>query len=267
MKTNIENNHTTTPFDPWKKAAAKTYSDELLRPEYSDLQLRLSEGPNWMRIVPAAHSGSDEWMLGLHVLATPTGTSKFAHPRTFQPAARSIWDAVYGHLRKTAPEKLFSKANLDGLRLLPKPMSLCWVITRDGTADDSPHVVRLLQQSGYSGERGGTQGLGYQLLSLAQDRDENGDLAHNIVGAEDGVQVNIEKIVSKDSKYPRYVLRAGRQPSPISDVLARLPETEAAVLQPLVNVVRRMTDEEQWERLARLMPADEVATIREAIEQ
>lgn len=108
--------------------------------------------------------------------------------------------------------------------------------------------------------------MGYQILKLAEDRDENGDLSHNIVGAEDGVQVCIEKIVSKESKYPRYILRGGRQPSPISDVLAQLPETEAAVLQPLANVVRRMTDEEQWERLARLMPEPEVAAIREAIE-
>lgn len=101
-------------------------------------------------------------MLGLHVLEKATG--KFAHPRTFQPGARSIWDTVYGHLRKTAPEELFCKANLEGLRLLPKPMSLCWVIVRDGTAVDSPHVVRLLMLSGYSGERGGTQGMGYQIL-------------------------------------------------------------------------------------------------------
>ena len=266
MKPHIELKPTsTTPFDPWKTAAAKSYTDELLRPEFADRQLRLAEGPNWMRIVPAKESESEAWMLGLHVLETATG--KFAHPRTFQPAARSVWDSVFGHLRKTAPEKLFSKANLEGLRLLPKPMSLCWVIARDGTSDNSPHVVRLLMLSGYSGERGGTQGMGYQILKLAEDRDENGGLSHNIVDDDGGVQVCIEKIVGKDSKYPRYILRGGRQPSPISDLLAQLPESEAGVLQPLENVLRRMTEEEQWERLARLMPEDEVAAIREAIER
>ena len=233
-----------TPLDPWRKAAAKTYMDELLRPEFADRQLRLAEGPNWMRIVPASASKSETLMLGLHVLATATG--KFAHPRTFLPAARGVWDSVYSKLRKDSPGKLYSRKNRDGLRLLCNPMSLCFVITRNGTADDSPLVVRLLMLSGYSGDRGGAQGLGYQLLSLAQERDENGDLAHNIVGAEDGVQVCIEKIVSKESKFPRYVLRAGRQPSPISDVLARLPENEVAILQPLEDVVRRMTEEEQW---------------------
>ena len=254
-------------FDPWKRTTVKTYSDELLRPELADRQLRLKEGPNWMRIIPASVSGSGHWMHGLHILETPTG--KFVHPRTFESGNRtvSIWDAVYGLLRKTAPEKLFSKANPEGWRLLPKPMSLCWVITRDGMADDSPQVVRLLTLSGYSGERGGVQGMGYQILKLAEDLDENGDLAHNILGAADGVQVCVEKIVSKESKFPRYVLRAGRQPSPISDVLAQLPESETAILQPLADVVRRMTEEEQWERLAHLLPADEVAVLREAIEQ
>ena len=264
--TTTENKQTTiTTFDPWKKPTKPSYLDELLRPEYADRQLRLAEGPNWMRIVPAAYSGSEAWMLGLHVLATPTG--KFLHPLTFEAGARSAWDATYGYLRKTDPDKLYSKASPDGLRLMPNPMSLCYVITGHGAENGTPLAVRLLLLSGYSGERGGTPGLGYQLFSLSKDLDENSDLAHNIAGAEDGVQVMIEKIVSKESKYPRYVLRAGRQPCPISELITRLPKEEAAVLQPLENVVRRMTEEEQWERLARLMPATEVATIRAAIER
>lgn len=267
MKTPIEFNHTAaTTFDPWKRTA-KTYNDELLRPEFADRQLRLAEGPNWMRIVPASASGSEAWMLGLHVHATPTG--KFVHPRSFpaHAAVRNVWDSDYAELRKNNHGRLFSRQNVDGLKLLCNPMSLCFVIVRNGTADDSPLVVRLLMLSGYSGERGGAQGLGFSLLSLANDLDENGDIAHNIVGAEDGVQVCVEKIVSKESKFPRYVLKAGRKTSPISDVLAQLPESEAAILQPLENVVRRMTEEEEWERLARLMPAHEVAALRNAIEQ
>lgn len=103
---------------------------------------------------------------------------------------------------------------------------------------------------------------------MAGDLDENGDLAHNIAGAEDGVPFCIEKIVSKESQYPRYILRADRQPTPISDLLARLPESESEseVLQPLENVVRRMTEDEQWERLESLMPPADVAALREAIE-
>jgi hypothetical protein len=255
-----------TTFDPWKKPTAKpTYQDELLRPEYADRQFRLAEGPNWMRIVPAKYSGSEAWMQGLHVLATPTG--KFLHPLTFEAGARGAWDATYGYLRKTDPDKLYSKASPDGLRLLPNPMSLLWVITGYGADDDTPLAVRLLMLSGYSGERGGSPGLGHQIIHLSEDRDENGDLAHNILGEEDGVQINIEKIVTEGVKYPRYVLRAGRQPCPISELISRLPKDEASVLQPLENVVRRMTEEEQWARLARLMPATEVARIRTAIER
>lgn len=254
------------PIDPWKKATTATsYSDELLLPELSGRQLHLKEGRNWMRIMPAMEESSSEWMLGLHALETPTG--KFAHPRTCDPSARSVWDGVYGHMLQTEPGKLYSKANLDGVRLLPKRMTMCWVITGHGAEDGSEPALRLLMLSGYSGERGGSPGMGHQILQMADDRDEKGDLAHNIAGAEDGVQICIEKIVSKESKYPRYILRAGRQPAPISEVLAQLPETEAAVLQPLENVVRRMTEDEQWERLERLIPPADVAALREAIEQ
>lgn len=263
--TTTENKPTaTTTFDPWKKPTRPAYLDELLRPEYTERLLRLAEGPNWMRIVPARYSGSAAWMLGLHVLATPTG--KFLHPLTFEADPRSVWDATYGHLRKTNPDKLYAKASPNGLRLLPNPRSLCMVITGYGADNGTPLAVRLLMLSGYSGERGGSPGLGHQIIQLSEERDENGDLAHNILGDEDGVQINIEKIVSNESKYPRYVLRAGRQTCPISDLLGRLSDDEAAALQPLENVVRRMTDEEQWERLERLMPASEVATIRAAIE-
>lgn len=254
-------------FDPWKRSAAKpTYQDELLRPEFANRQLRLAEGANWMRIVPAAYSGSEEWMLGLHVLSTPTG--RFAHPRTFGQGYRSsVWDAAYGYLRKTDPDKLFTKSSPNSLKLLPDPRSLCWVITGHGADDDTPLAVRLLELSGYSGERGGTPGMGYQLYTMSRDLDENHDLAHNILGEEDGVQINIEKIVSKEAKYPRYILRAGRLPCPIDELIKRLPQDEASALQPLETVVRRMTEEEQWERLARLMPANEFAALRSAIEQ
>ena len=113
-----------TPLDPWRKAAAKTYMDELLRPEFADRQVRLAEGPNWMRIVPASASESETWMLGLHVLATATG--KFAHPRTFLPAARGVWDSVYSKLRKDSPGKLYSRENRDGLIQLFDKVSGHW---------------------------------------------------------------------------------------------------------------------------------------------
>ena len=265
MKTTEHQPISSTVVNPWKKAPVKRYSDELLTTKFEDRLLRLAEGPNWMRIVPAKVSGSSDWLLAMHVLETPTG--KFAHPRTFDPTKRSIWDNVYTYLFKTDPEKLFSKSNREGLRLLPKPLSLCWVITRSSPAHDSPHVARLLSLSGYSGERGGSPGLGYQILQMASDCDENGDLAHNILGDEDGVQICIEKVLSKESKYPRYILRSGRKPSRVSELLAQLPESEIAAIQPLEQVVRHMTEEEQWERLERLMPAAEVAAVRKTTEQ
>lgn len=262
-KIEFEKGMKSTNLDPWKTKAASTYCDELLRPELVDRQLKLKEGENWLRIVPAMAASSEGWMMGLHVLATPTG--KFPHPKTYAPTDRGIWSDVYGHLSKTDPGKLYSKANRDGLRLLPSPMTLCWVITGGGEGDERTSSARLLISSGYSAERGGTPGLGHQILTMAQDLDKKGEPYQDINGV-NGVQICVEKIVSKESQFCRYKLRVGRQPLPIDELIASLTNAEAEVLQPLENVVRRMSVDEQWERLERLMPAPEVATIREAME-
>ena len=260
----IEFKTTSTCPEPWKLSAAKKYADELLTPDLASRQLRLCEGPNWMRIVPAMEGTPGDWMLGIHALSTPTG--RWCHPRTSTSGARSVWDEVYSNLHQTAPDKLYSRANRDGLKLLPDPLSLCWVIIREGPGDDSPLVLRLLILSGYSGNRGGSPGLGQQLLAMAGERDENGDPMHPIAGAEDGVQVCIEKIVSKESKFARYVIRAGRTPAPISGYLDRLAPGEVEILRPLDQVIRRMSEEEQWQSLTRLMSQAEVDSLRHEIE-
>lgn len=260
----IEFKTTSACPEPWKLATVKKYTDELLTPEFAPRQLRLREGLNWMRIVPALQGAPGDWMLGIHALSTPSG--RFCHPRTSTSGALSVWDELYSHLHQTAADKLYSRANRDGLRLLPDPLSLCWVVVREGAEDDSPLALRLLILSGYSGNRGGLPGLGQQLLAMASERDENGDLMHRIAGAEDGVQVCIEKIVSKESKFARYALRSGRTPAPISGYLDRLAPGEVEILRPLDQVIRRMTEEEQWERLTRLMPQAEVDSLRHEIE-
>lgn len=262
-KIEFENGMKNLDLDPWKNKAAKTYCDELLKPDFAGRQLKLKEGENWLRIVPALADSSVGWMMGLHTLATPTG--KFAHPKTYKPTTRGVWSDVYGHLSKTDPGKLYSKANRDGLRLLPSPMTLFWVITGGGEGDEQTTAARLLLSSGYSGKRGGSPGLGSQILTMAQERDKDGELYQDIIGV-NGVQICIEKIASKESQFCRYKLRTGRKLLPIDELVASLPDSEAEALQPLENVVRHMSDDEQWERLARILPEPEVAAIREAME-
>ncbi|MCB1133512.1 MAG: hypothetical protein KDN05_20510 [Verrucomicrobiae bacterium] len=225
--------------------------------------MRLREGANWMRILPPLE-GSSGWMKG--VLAHSTSRGKWTHPRTFDPTARSVWDDVRDHLHKTDPSRLASRKNPNGgLNLRPAPVSLMWVLVRESEAEDSPYVCRLLVQSGYSGEWGGHPGLGHQILELSRERDEAGELQHPIAGTEDGVQVCIQMTTGKESRFSRYGLRAGTTPAPISGCLDRLAPGEAEALCPLEEVLRPMSAEEQWERLARLMPAAEVTAIRRAI--
>ena len=256
----IEFKTTPTATEPLKPSTGTSFRDELLRPEFCSRQLRLKTGPNWLRILPALDGSSAGWMFDIHALAGPR--CKFAHPSTLQPGATSVWDDVYAHLQQTNPSRLYSRVHRDGLKLLAHPLTICWVLARTDDTDDSPYLCRLLILSRYKGEKGGDPGLGHQILGLADDRDENGELQHPIAGANPGVRICIEKIVTKESRYPRYFLRAGRVEAPIQHYLDRLAPGEADALCPVEHTIRSLTDDEQWERLAHQLPKAEIEALR-----
>lgn len=245
---------------PWNQHKGNPYEDLVLKPEYAERRLRFPVGQTWFRIVPKLKSSLNGWMLPLHALQFEHG--RFAHPRTLKRNARCVYDHAYTWAKENTPAALYSKANKTGVRLLADPLSLFWVLVEQ----EGKTVARLLQLSGYDGSRGGAPGLGHKIWQLCHDRDETGART-DVTSAEGGVLVCVEKNQPKGAKYPSYHLTLGRNPKPMADLLSKMEPEERAALCPLENVVRELTDEEQWQCLGKLIAPDTVRQIRESLGQ
>ena len=253
-----DNKQTTTPWSPAKTAS--TYEDMVLKPEYAARRLRFENGMNWFRIVPAFKSSAFGWMLGVHALGFEGG--RFAHPKTLERGAKSVFDHAYAWIKERRPELLFSKTNKRGARLLSDPLCAFWAVIEE----EGQTVARIFLGSGYDGSRGGPQGLGYQIWQASKERDERGEPVADIVGPERGVLVCVERTKSKDAKYPRYTLRLGRQPAPVDAAIAKMDSAEMRALCPLEQTVRQLTEEEQWKCLERVIDPATAALIRSDVE-
>ncbi len=250
---------TTNTTSPWAQPRRNTYEDLILKPEYIERTLRFPAGQTWMRIVPALAASMHGWMLPLHVLEFSRG--RFCHPRTLKRNAKSAFDHTYAWTKENAPEALYSKTNKSGVRLLTNPMCLFWVLVEQ----EGKYLARLIQASGYDGSRGGAPGLGHKIWQSCQERDETGARVADVVSAEGGVLIGVEKIQLKGAKYPSYHLTLGRQPRPMADLLQHMEPEERTALCPLENVVRELSDEEEWECLAKLVAPETVKRIRESL--
>jgi hypothetical protein len=252
---------TTNDTSPWTQPKRSVYQDLILKEEYEERRLKLPIGQTWLRLVPAFQSSPFDWMLAVHAVNFDGG--KFAHPKTLRRNARSIFDHAYSWCLANAPESLFSKTNKNGVRLLTDPLSIFWCFLEE----EGRTVARLFLASGYDGSRGGVAGLGYQLWKMAHEKDETGTLICDAVNHESGVLVCIEKTQPRGAKYPSYSLRRGRQPAPIADFLSKMDDTEIKALCPLEDVVRELSEEEQWKCLEKVIAPKTVAIIRENLKR
>jgi len=243
----------------WAKPQQSTYEDLILKPEYAERRLRFEVGQTWLRIIPALAKSVHPWVLPLYVLEFNGG--RFVHPRSLTPRARSVYDVAYGWLKENAPDSLFSKANKEGTRLLGDPVLLFWALVEK----DGRYTPRLILERAYDGSRGGVPGLAHRILKLTQELDENGRPVADAISPEAGVLLGVEKTQAPGAKYPGYQLKLGRQPRPIVPLLEEMAPEERSVIRPLEEVVRPLTDEEQWTCLAKLMTPETVAKIRESV--
>ena len=249
----------TKPATPWSRPQRESsYNDEILAPEFTEFRLRLSLGENWLRILPPQPASAYDWLLGLHVLKYERG--RFVHPRSITKNAKCVFDHAYAWALKHAPGSLYSKANKAGARLLADPMSLCWVaIEQEGR-----FVPRLFLEGAYDGTRGGMQALGFRLWDYCTNLDPlvtDADPLDRV----SGVMVCIEKTQPKGAKYPTYHIKMGRNPRPAAELVATMDPAERELICPLEHVVRQLSDEEQWNRLARTIAPETVAIIRESL--
>lgn len=246
---------------PWTQSRGNTsYEDLILKPEYAERRLRFQPGQTWFRILPALASSKHGWMMPLHVLGFTGG--RFCHPRTYARGVKSAFDAAYAWSKEHAPAALYSKANKEaGVRLLSDPWCLFWTLVEQG----GKYTPRLILASGYDGSRGGAPGLGHKIWALTRQRDETGGPVADAISAEGGVLVCVEKQQPKGAKYPNYHLTLGRQPRPVAELLKLTDPEEQKALCPLEDTVRRLTEEEEWEHLGKLMAPDTIQRIRDSV--
>ena len=237
-------------------AGGSKFENAILKPDFSAARLKLAPGETWARILPAMASSNYSWMLGVHAIESKNG--RYVHPRTFRGGKNPV-DHAYSWLRVARPELLRSKENPDGIRLLPDPLGVCWMLVR---TPEGRYVPRLLQASLYDGSRGGTQGLAYQLLTLSVQTDESGQPAHDILSPDNGVQIMLAKMQPKGSQYPSYSLRVGRNPVPVDDMVAFLSDEDYALIRPLEEVIANPSDDEVWTYLGSIIPGDMLDAMR-----
>lgn len=243
---------------PWNASGKLIYQDRILKPEYASRKFKFPVGETWFRIVPALR-GSNKWMLGIHALQYKSG--QHVHAKTLALGAKSVFDRAYAWHRTNCPETLRSKANRQGYHLLPgNPLCAFWILVQEG----EKILARIVVASKYSGEWGGTSGIGHQIWQLTQERDEMGNPLANPTDIANGVQVCIQKTQPIGSRYPSYALRLGRVPAPMNAIISRMEPTEIAALTPIENVVHLPNEEEEWSILEGVIGKETVAKIRAA---
>ena len=254
-------NHTnkTTTGSIWSKKTQSEFSDRILKPEYKQRRLRFQPGANWFRIVPAIQPTRFEWMLGLYIQNYPGG--KFLHPKTLTEKSRSAFDHAYAWSRIHHPDALYSKSNREGARLLTDKMVLCWVIIEE----DGKHVARLLLENAYDSSRGGTPGIGHQILEASREFDEKGKIVTDAVDPVVGVRMRVEKTQPAGAKYPSYSLRVGKEAAPMAPIIEAMSREELQVLTPLENVLEQISMDEQWACLEKTIAPETVAEIRASL--
>ena len=243
---------------PWDNPAASSFHDLVLKPEFSSRKYKFPLGATWFRILPPLPESKKGWMLGINVLKY--GGGQHVHARSVKAGGKSVFDLAYAWLHNKRPGDLFGKANMSGLRLLPSPVCVFWILVEEA----GKTVARLVVASGYDGSRGGTPGYGHQILRATQELDEDGRLVAKPAHPSEGVQLCVEKSQPPGSKYPSYSLRVGRTPAPVDQFIARMDPEECTALTPLENVVHLLTADEEWSILEKVIGPETVAEIREA---
>lgn len=265
MNTTIEFNDSSadliTCASPWAVPAKSTYQDLLLKPEYANRRFKFPLGTTWIRVVQSLKGSNKDWLLAIHALQYANPKGRHCHPRTIIPGAKSVFDVAFGWLKENRNETLYSKQNKDGVRLLADPLCLFWMITEEG----GKPVARLFLGNGYDGTRGGTPGLGYQILQMSKELDEDGNLIGNPADSIRGAQICVERRQTPGSPYPSYSLKRGRVPVPLKELIAKMDEDERSALTPLEEVVYQPTEEEEWKLLENVIDPETVREIRQSI--
>jgi hypothetical protein len=241
---------------PWDRAARSPYEDLIFKSGFVGLKLNLENGLNWIRVVPAL-GGSDEWMT--HVTAVTMHHGRFPHPCTFQEGDKSIFEKAYRWIVANAPDKLYNRDQPKGHRLLCDSLCAFWCLLENKTGGVQ---AKLFLGSSRKASGKIEAGLGRRIWHIMTEPDPDVDVISDPLDPERGTMICIDKSQAPGAKYPVYHLRVGRQPSPIQEMLNRMDPSEFEALCAIENTIRKLTDDEQYEQLVRVVGADTAAEIR-----
>lgn len=244
---------------PWDRKIRSTYEDLIFKDEFRDRKLNLETGSNWVRVVPAM-MGAESWMLYIPAVAMKHG--RFAHPRTFQEGAKGACDHAYGWFAANAPGELSSRDNPAGHRLLCDSLCAFWCLQENKAGAVE---ARLFLGSAFDGSGTGVAGLGYRIWQKLTEPDADVDVISEPLHPDSGTMLCIEKAQPPGARYPTYQLRVGRRSAPVQELLDRMEPSELDALCPVEKAIRQLSDEEQWDHLARVVGADTAAEIRSCV--
>ncbi len=246
--------------DPWNRKSPQAFEDLVFRDDLKDRQLKLKDGPNWIRIIPTL-ADSSHWMLPVSTITMKHG--RFAHPRTLGAGNQSVFDYAYRWYQKNSPQDLYNRGNPKGHRLLCDSLCAFWCLSVE---EDQPVEAKLFLGSAFDGSGGRRPpGLGYRIWQMVTKTDPDVDVIADPVDRDTGALICIEKTMSPGSRYPVYHLRVGRQAAPIQDLLDKMEGPEFDAIRPVEKTIRQLNEAEQWQHLARVIGADVVSKIRTSL--
>jgi hypothetical protein len=69
------------------------------------------------------------------------------------------------------------------------------------------------------------------------------------------------------AKFPIFHVSIGKQPAPIAELMSSMDIEEIAALCPLEDVIRELSEEEEWQCLEKVIAPKTVAMIRASLKR
>jgi hypothetical protein len=234
------------PIESNRRASGPTFKDDTYVPSHKGIQVKFQAPITWLRVIPAITGSQHQWMMKFKRFHDDEGRfPTFVDPSTF--GLPSVFERALQWFRKNDPTALYRKENPRGFRFYPQDRGLLWVVDVNG---EDGKRLRLLNASLYDGERGGSQGLGYQVWAKAHEVDSEpnsptqGQPVHgDITKPEEGRLVGIEKSQTGEAKFTSYSVRIGKSASPLD--MSSLTDAEYELLVPLEQTLHVPSEEEQ----------------------
>lgn len=246
---------------PWDIPKRPNYDDMIFKEKYVDCQVKFQAGTTtWLRILPKLESSQHGWMMHVPLISYKGG--RFVDPSFFRDNAKSVFNDANSWFKINAPGKLYSDSNKKGFKLFPTEYGVFWSLVQDESGP--PSALKLFVGSTFKGKTGGV-GLGRLVWELTTELDETGKPYSDPIDPDQGSLISIEKQQVAANKYPKFMLRRGKQPLPVYGLIDKMTPEETDMLLPLEEIVRELTVDEQWKCLASVIDPEIVEKIRASV--